>query len=400
LVSPSSTSSSDPKAAPARRGWRAWPWAALLAILSILVADRAVLGLSGPWGWIHARVGPNGSVYQGVAYDRKVFADLAADESDDPRVFIMGTSRARRGHRMMQSVAALPDVRIARVAHPMMDLFTIRTLTREVIDAGADGVVLMISEFDTHRPLRLDPLPTRSGAAPSALLEIVSDVGLSFGWENRVSLYRLATSRMLNGYRFRESLARGGLDRLRRFELDDRLQGSRMARMQGRAATALGSAVRGPLDVTTQVQLHVQVQPELHKHLNQAPWIAETQRGEHARVQMGVLRRTVEELLIAGVWVVIIEAPLHPAAKILKDPGARAEFVELVRDLDDYEGVRFIGLSEMPPFENQDFRDLLHVDMAGGRRLTAVMVKAVAEQLEITKQRGRPGERAGPGHRG
>jgi hypothetical protein len=335
-----------------------------------------------------------------VAYDRKVFADLAADDSDDPRVFIMGTSRARRGHRMVQSKAALPDVRIARVAHPMMDLFTIRTLTREVIGAGADGVVFMISEFDTHRPFRFDPIPARSGASPSAFLEIVSDVGVGFGWQNRVSLYRLSVARMLNGYRFRESLVRAGLNSLRRFELDDRLQRSGMERARERGATALGSAVVEPFDASTRINLQVQVRPELHRHFGQAPWIAEIQRGEHARVQMNVLRRTVEELLMAGVWVVIVEAPLHPVAEILKDPGARGEFVELARDLEGYQGVRFVALSEMPPFESRNFLDLLHVDLVGGRRLTAAMVKAVAEQLEITRKHGRPGERASPAHRG
>lgn len=361
--------------------WRSWPWAAVVAMAIILLVDRTVLGVSGPWEWVHSRIGQAGSVYEGVARDRAVLASLAAEQGDEQRVFIMGSSRARRGHRSIQAEVALPEVRFAVIAHAMMDLLTIRMLVPEVVAARADGVVLVISEFDTHRPLRFDPLPARSGAMPSAFLEVASEVGPRFGWENRGSFLRLATARALNAYRFRESLGAAGLDRFRRFQLADRLRGS--GTVEGLQAPAvLGEGLTDPLNEATEDHIRALIGPEMQRHFGQVYWMAETHRGEHAAVQMHIVRRTVHELVRAGVWVVIVEAPLHPIAKRLQMREARAEFLQFAHELERHEDVRFVPLSAQAPFERTDFVDLLHLDLEGSTRMTTAVLDVVAEQIE------------------
>jgi hypothetical protein len=360
---------------------RSWPWAGILALLTIFLLDATVLGVRGPWHWIHGRIEPVGTVYEGVAHDRTVFRDLAVEEDARPRVFIMGTSRARRAIRSSQAETAAPDVRFARFNHPMMDLFTIRSLVPEVLDAGADGVLLMLSHFDTHRPLRLEPLPARSSARPALFLELMRDAGLRFGWDNRGSLYRLIAARTLNGYRLRESLALAGLDRLRHFELDGRLQGLG-ARPNLRSRPALGEPVLD-LDLETKRMVAREIRPELHRFLKQANWIAETRLGEHARVQLGLLRRLVDELVEAGVWVVIVETPLHPIAESLQQAGTREEFLRVARELDRREEVHFVPIPANRPFGRRAFHDLLHVNGLGALRLTDVSVRAVVQMSKL-----------------
>ncbi|MBW2273960.1 MAG: hypothetical protein JRG96_11865 [Deltaproteobacteria bacterium] len=356
------------------------PWAGIVALIVVVLLDAALLGSRGPWERIFRALPYDGSLYTGVARDRTQLQKIRAADPEQPRILIFGTSRANRGFNVVRAERGLPGASLGQMAHQMMDPFAILSLVDESVAAGADAVVLLLSQFDTHRPLRIEPIPGKSSASLAAIGDLTDAAGAAFAWQIRDSLYRIAASSALGSYRFRDVLGRTGLNRTREFALDDRLDSRGFALMRGPAA--LGEPREKALGAEEREELLERLSPRLRSRApRQFGWFTETRRGEHARVQMALVRRIVERLRDADVEVFIVECPLHPLAADIEERGTRAEFAALASDLASETGAHFLRLEAMPPFEANDFNDLLHLGPSGSEKLTAAVISTLHEHL-------------------
>jgi hypothetical protein len=105
-------------------------------------------------------------------------------------------------------------------------------------------------------------------------------------------------------------------------------------------------------------------------------------RGDHAEIQMTLARRAVGRLRAAGAGVIIVEGPLSPMAAEYYDPTIRDDFVAFARSLALEPGVRFVPLKVSATYPEEEFTDFSHLNEAGARKLTAVILRAVREVLE------------------
>jgi len=258
----------------------------------------------------------------------------------------------------------------------------IRALVPELLRARPDAVVFIWSELDTHRPLRLEPVPGSSGASLAALWDLVRETGPAFVVENRTSLYRLAASSLLNAYRFRVDLRRAGLDDLRRFPLDARLGKPPYEPDDPFRPTALWGAERNPPPPAAARRSTMDLFPPLMDQWQatlQAGTMQEITRGEHVAVQMALYRRAVQRLREAGIEVVILEGTAHPAAADFYDTSIRADFLAFADALVEEFGVRFVRLTEMALLAESDFYDLLHTNAEGAAKITAAMLSGLRQ---------------------
>jgi hypothetical protein len=316
-----------------------------------------------------------------VARDQAELQRLRAAPSAD-RVAIAGSSRADNGFRADIAADRMPAVTFARLAHAMQDPITLRSLAPRIAGAGVDVVILILSETDTHRPVRIEPVPAKSTADLDTLTELMQEGGLAFSIRNRVALYRVGLGWLSNTYRFRDILGRSVLNHLREFPLDDRLEPSRKPILRGRAALGRPSPERLPR--SEERTLLAPLPQRLRKYGNQLGWFTETTRGEHARVQMALIRQAVAQLRESGAQVIIVEGPVHPIAADLQGPHAKQEFRAFASELASDPGVRYLPLESMPPFTTDDFVDLLHLNQAGGEKLTAVTLPVLRRVLTET----------------
>jgi hypothetical protein len=352
------------------------PWAGLLALLAVLALDRTAFGLHGTWAALAAR-DP-----LGVATPRLALLDASVSDATRPRVLVVGTSRVVDGFAARLAAEQLPAAEWVKVAHPRFDPFTIRALVPDLLRTHPDVVVFVWSELDTHRPLRLEPVPGSSAASLGALWELVRATGWDFAVENRQSLYRLAATSALDGYRYRAALFQAGLDERRRFTLDARLKPRRaIPRIFG--DPVYWDARPNPVSPAERSELVASFGPEADPRFVDlsVDFVAEITPGRHVALQQGLLARSVELLREHGVEVIVIEGPLHPRAAELYDAGLRRDFLAFMARLQREQGVRFTPLEQLPAFEPGDFKDLLHTHGPGTRKLTGAVVRALRQAL-------------------
>lgn len=352
------------------------PWAGLLALLALLALDRTAFGLRGTWAALAAR-DP-----LGVATAQLALLDAVRTESARPRVLVVGTSRVVDGFATRLAAEQLPAAEWVKVAHPRFDPFTIRALVPELLRARPDAVVFVWSELDTHRPLRLEPVPGSSAASLGAVWDLVRATGWEFALENRQSLYRLAATSALEGYRYRAALFQAGLDERRRFALDARLKPRRaIARIFG--DPVYWDAQPNPVSPAQRSELLASFGPGADARFVDLSidFVAEITPGRHVALQQGLLARSVEMLRAHGIEVLVVEGPLHPRAATLYDAGLRRDFLAFMARLQREQGVRFTPLEELPAFAPGDFKDLLHTHGPGTRKLTGAVVRALRQTL-------------------
>ncbi len=355
---------------------RRLPWAGLLAVLLLLAVDRVALGPHGIWGRL-AIDNPNSA-----ARSRLELQQLRAAPREQPRVVVIGTSRVIDGFDPLEARRRMPGTAFAKMGYPRFEPFTIRLLVGDLIDAGADAVVLIASEQDTHRPLRLEPIPGSSGASLAAVWDLLRETGPGFAVEHRTSLYRLAASSLLKAYRFRVDLRLAGLDDLRRFRLEPRLGKPPYDPDDPFRPTALWGAERTPPPPIPARRSTMDLFPptmDQWQAILQAGTMQEITRGEHVAVQMALYRRAVQLLREAGIEVVIVEGTAHPAAADLYDTSIRADFLAFADALVEDFGVRFVRLTEMAPLAESDFYDLLHTNAEGAAKITAAMLSGLRQ---------------------
>ena len=324
MDSRSSTSSSRARA-------RALPWAGLLAAALLLALDASVLGTRGPWAMLAERVRGAGAAPSGVANDRLALREVRSAPPGRPRVFVLGSSRAAAGFDAEVAQHAFPGVAFARLGHPGVDPFVMRSLAEEVIAAHAAAAVLVLSEIETHRPLRLEPIPGPGASAVSlaAVADLLAETGPGFAWRNRESLYRLLVSSALRGYRYRDVLRHAGLLDLIEFPLAAGRLSRPAPAMLGMHPIALGEDFRNPVTPSMRRRL-AEVLAALPRRwqiaaLPEVDILREVTPGIHSDVQLALVRRTVERLREAGVGGVGVAAPVHPPRPPMVPPQRRVD---------------------------------------------------------------------------
>ena len=376
MDSPSSTSSSS--AAP-RKG--RLPLAGALALLTLLVADAVLLGDRAPWNWLIERIPATRPVERGVARDARALVALAGADAERVRVAVLGSSRVEAGFLPVLAGKELPEAVFVKLAHGGVDPLVIRALVEELLIVGVDVVVLVLSELDTHRPLRLEPIPGAGSAASSLrpLPDLLAATGTGFALRNRDSLYRLSAAAVLRGYRYRKVLEAAGLSAPLTFETDERLVGTRPD--LGLPPIALGEVHPRGISASgirsVQAQLAKSVPPSmLPAALVEIDIVSEIGPGPHVAVQMALLRRAVVRLRDAAVRVVLVEGPLNPVTAELYDVRVRRSFLAFARQL-EASGVWFAPLERFEPFTKADFADLLHLTPRGAAKFTLGVAKVL-----------------------
>jgi hypothetical protein len=377
-VKTSSTSSSS-----SRRGLGRLPWAGLLALALLLALDRGVFGAHAPWSALSAR-DPFG-----IATPLLALQEIRSAPPHEPRVLAVGPSRVVEDFSKQIARNRLPGVAIEKVAHPRFDPFVIRALVDDLLAVHPQVVVFVWSELDTHRPLRLEPVPGSSAASLAAAWDLLRLTDARFAIENRTTLYRLAAVSVLDGYRYRTALGQAGIDDLRQFDLDRRLKPPRaFPRIFGEIV--FWGAEPNRVSRRKRQRIIDSFGPDADRRFVNLSidFAAEITPGEHAKLQMAFITRSVERLRAAGVEVILMEGPMHPAAAEVYDTRLRGEFLAFVERLEREQGIHFTPLEAMPRFVAADFKDLFHTRGSGTRKLTNAAVRALRRVL--TRAEGAP----------
>jgi len=331
------------------------------------------LGFEGPWAHL-AIDDPNSA-----AATRLELKRLRAQPPGKPRVIVVGTSQVIDGFDQALAENLLPEVHFAKLGFPRFEPFAIRALAGDLIASGADAVCLIASEQDTHRPLRLEPVPGSSAASLAAVWDLLRVTDWRFAVENRVSLYRLVATSGLWLYRYRPDLYLAGLEDLPRFRLDARLGDPARKKGDPFRPVALWGADRHPVPPEarrTTMDLFPPLMDQWDARI-QGGTLQEITAGVHVAVQMHLYRRALEVLRGAGIEVVLVEGTLHPASRDLYDTRLRQEFLAFARKLEADLGVHFIPLEKMPRFAESDFYDLIHTTRRGAAKITRTMVRGL-----------------------
>ena len=354
---PSSTSSSS-----------RWPWAALLAAALLLAADAGVLGPWGAWAWLAGR-DPEQRALARLELQR-----VRQAPRGEPRAFVVGTSRVQEGFDPELASRELPGIAIGKLGQPRFEPFVIRQLADDLVAARADAVAILLSEFDTHRPLRLEPVPDPGTASLGALADLLRATGPAFAVAQRTALYRLVACSALEAYRYRPILTTAGLAKLREFHFDERF--GRSERGDPFRPIAMWGGTRHVVPEAARRSTFDLFPPWIGSFMGrmQAGTIGEISRGPHVAVQEALIRRAVEVLRAAGVRVAIVEGPLHPASADLHESELRGEFLAFARSLQDDLGIAFLPLDALEPYAESDFADLVHVGPEGIPKLTRSLV--------------------------
>jgi hypothetical protein len=354
----------------------------VLAVVLLLVGERAV------FAWPRVWAAASEQFFFGLATTRLDLLKLSMAPADRPHVLAIGSSRVFEGINPVRARRLRRGLAWSVAASPRFDPFVLRSLTGDMVDTGADAVVFVWSEFDTNRPVRLEPLPGSSAAGFGAIADLVRFTGARFAIDNRESLYRLAASTVLQTYRFRTAFERAGLTELSTPPLDERLRPVRaFPRIFGEIA--LYDATPTPLSAPAREALLRAFGDQGNpKDVDiSIEFVAEIQPGRHAVFQRAMLRRAAELLRRDGVEVIVLEGPLHPlAAKLYDAKGLGRRFRAFARELEEELGVHVVTLDEMPPFAPTDFKDLIHLQGAGTLKLTRAAVDAVVSALGLPSQ--------------
>jgi len=358
------------------------PLAGALAVFALLLADALLLGDRAPWAWFVERIPTTRSSDAGVARGRKALAELAGVAQGRVRVAVVGSSRVVAGFRPEVATRRLPTVSFAKLAHPGVDPFVIRGLVEELREVEVDTVVLVLSELDTHRPVRLEPIPGPGSVAVglAALPDLLSETGAGFAMRNRDSILRLVASAAINGYRYRGVLEGAGLFAPLTFAGHE---GVAEARKNLGALPRIALGETQPHRVDSEGVLRVEavlgkIPPMMRPAaMIEVDIVREVGSGPHVAVQMALLERSIARLRDAGVAVVLIEGPLNPVASVLYDVGLRREFRAFAIRQAEVAGVWFTPLEQLTPFDEKDFLDLLHTTPRGAAKLTRGIVKAL-----------------------
>lgn len=359
---PSSTSSS-----------RRWPLAGLIALALVVAIDRILFGALLSWEDLAGRVPHRERPHHHVA---RAEADLAAlrGATGRPRVVVMGSSRAEAGFDAPLARRAAPEIAWAEVAYAALRPFEMRSRVGDLRTAGADAVVLVLSEYDLYRPLRLDPVPGTAVADSAALFELARRAGPALLRSEREIFYRIPLSQLFDSYRFRVALSYAPLLRPLLHPARDAerfpsapFPAPRRPLLAGRPRALDPAALDAALDALPPKRRTV-------ARFQAIEMLTETAPGPQVALQQELLRQSFELLQRAGIAVVVCEAPLHPAVAPLYDSTLRPAFLAWIQPFARSGTVRFAPLEGLGALAPEDFGDLLHLDASGAAIFTRRIV--------------------------
>ncbi|GJM21868.1 MAG: hypothetical protein DHS20C15_17830 [Planctomycetota bacterium] len=349
-------------------------------MLLVLAIDALGFGRFAPWEELRERISKADYMEIGVAADRMFFETLRALPEETPSVALLGTSRAGRGlvsYELAQG--PLQHVEFLRFCHAGLSPFELHALVSELVETPPDVAVFMLSEFETHRPLRLQTV--LGAGSPTALFDLAELAGASFVFEHRDTFLGLTLASALNAYRYRALWASAGLVSWRRFlpaHLDRR-------RDQLSAPFLMTGEPPLPVNILETRKQLGEVFPLVGASLLRAQLVQlrGITLGPHADLQLELTRRSVEALLAAGSQVLLVEGPIYPPAVTLFAEEPRAQFRRFARELKALPGVEMIWLSESGPFRAPVFGDLTHLDTPGSKQLAVSVRKRLASMLDL-----------------
>lgn len=358
--------------------------ALLLAALCVVVADRSLLGVHGPWQRIRNRLNlPGRGLERGVADDRLELRLLHSVEL--PRAVVVGSSRLGAAFVKAHLRETSEPVHFGLLAHPGIHTFEILSMMDEILSVEPRVVVIGLSEIDLYGD-NVVVLQASSGSLRATSV-LAAELGLCESFADRQLLLRLALTRAFHSYRYRQVLQVALLDNFRHFPLDGRYP---------RRETGLVAAWRRPAEAKRVemglrsrerfVAAAVAALPGAERRFleRQLVLLRATRAGEHSRFHRTLVTTAVQRLTSAGVEVILVELPTHSLVDRVVDPVLGEEFAAFANGLTKGGGVHFLPLEEIGEFPDQDFNDLLHLDKRSGPsvRMTRTIEAAVYDVLD------------------
>lgn len=357
------------------------PFAGLAALLIVLMLDAEIDRGEGAWGGLRTLGGDLGMIERGVLADRLELSRVQPRPGRPLALFVLGTSIAQQAIRRADDLGVPVDYAI--LTHAGMRPFEMLSIAADVARCEPDIAVLVLSSFDTHRPVSVGP-QTGPGSA-SALLDLVVAMGPPLVWREREVMLQLLLSSVLDSYRFRSIYLGLGLGRFVRFG------GAPSGRAMARGLTPLVSQTLVDMhEALTETRALFPFQPDnvLKQEITMVQGIT---AGIHVPIQRELLRRTCEVLAASGCELVVVEGPLHPQATRYHDASVRRQFLLFADELADTLGAHVLTVADTGPFHHEDFADLVHLNERGSEKLVRVLRRTLIP-LAAELWRGRAGE--------
>ncbi len=379
MDSPSSTSSSE-QVPPTRPTLAALPWAGLFAIAILAFADLTLYRTESIWQAFDQRLTGSNLLEQGLVQDRIQLASLDARDGR-PEVFIIGSSRLNRGYRPETlAPGSEPDAQIVKLAHPQFFPFEMRAAIDEVLRHEPRVVLFALGEFETHTRIKF--VPGSSFGNLSAIRELAREAGWGFVSERRVMLARIALGDLINSYHYRALVGRMGVSNLHRFKREPRLK----VRDHPERSLSFLAGERKEISFEELSAIVAEFDarfPGRGSIIRKAQFglLRSITPGQHAEINLALMRSIVDKLRKAGVSVVLVEPPIYPDARSLYADAAREEFLVFASELERDHDVTFVALEEGPVYVPADFADLTHLERSGAEKFSEVVAAAIRQAL-------------------
>jgi hypothetical protein len=345
------------------------------------VLDNLLVGGAAVWRIATDRLSIAQPVSRSIAIQNSELRRSAGNP--DPRgnaVVVVGTSRALAGIDTRVLQKEIRPVRLLKLARPGLEAFQVRALAAELQAMAPLAVVFLWSEYDSHRPVRIEPVAGRGVADLGALSDLFATIDWEAAIANRDTFLRYLVACGLHTYRYRDVLRELGADSLRRFPLASRFPAPQGAQ-PGREPIAFWDAA--PTPMSDSAVRRITAQRDWGETLGpvEIAMVREITRGRHVRVQQALLRRAVEVLRSKGIRVLVVETPLHPLAEQIYDPSLRDDFRAFLGDLTRDDDIRFLRREELGELRQDDFSDLLHIAPKGSVRVSLAVGRALQDLI-------------------
>jgi hypothetical protein len=365
----SSRASEDGKPRP-RRGLFPRLVAVLVLVLGgAFAVDELVYAPTVEWFAEAEAVRPQGSLEREVLASHRTLlsAQQAPHDAASP-IVLLGPGRALHADTLSTSLG--PEHRLVDLTHAGMQPFELLAMADDVRALAPSLVIVEFCCFDTHRPLRLGhQTAPGSGRAVRALEGWLDDRTR----EDQADLLQgLATGRLSHFLRWR---------RLREEPTD----GAPGTVPPGDLRTVVVFAEATPPDPDAEPRDVPSVEPpamDPQRLAAQSAACAAITRGPHAPVQAELIMDAVVSLRDAGIPVLLVEAPLHPATRPLFDRPIRVQLVEALAPLVVEHGAVLLTEQQTGPYGSTEFVDLLFLSEAGRRRLVDGLVRTARGMLD------------------